>query len=390
MPKASKSSLIYNYIRRGIETGKFSVNERIPTDRELVAQFGISRPIVSGAIHRLAEEHLIHRNRKAGSIVIAIPPRSSLTFGAILLGLASQHHEQTICDMIGRELSRQAAMDRAFILLQDPSWSEDPGEAGVFHRARMIAGDFITRKISGAFIMPQEILANQLISPTIGIVEDFQNAGIPVVLIDRDIVRHPMRSRMDWVGIDNFGAGYTLAKHFIDLGCRKIDFFAHTTQVPTQEARIDGYLRALELRRIHTQQAGVFRINLFDSGAVVETLRRRRPEAVLVVSDSRAIHIMQFAVEAGIKIPEDLRIGSFDDLPMSAHLSVPLTTIRQPAASVAAVALRTMFQRMDNPHWAPVHSELQCELVVRQSSGSPVATARSGITHPIINASTNV
>jgi LacI family transcriptional regulator len=370
MRHAEKSKAVYNFIRRGIESGKFRVNERIPTERELAIQFGMSRPTIGGAINRLVKENLIHRNGKAGSTVIATPPRRSLTLGAILIGLGTQHREETVCDMVAKELSRRAGIERAFVLTQDPSWSEDPGESGVSNRYRDIADEFIHREVAGVFLMPQEILADQFISPTAAIVEDFQEASIPVLLIDRDIVRYPARSRVDLVGIDNFGAGFTLAKHFIDLGCRAIDFLAHTTRVPTQESRIDGYHRALEAHGIQADPARVQRGNLFNRDFVVETLRRRKPDAVLVVSDSRAAQVMRFALDAGIQIPEQIRLGSFDDLPMSAHLPVPLTTIRQPAAGVAAVALRTMLHRMDDPNLPPVHAELNGELVVRRSSGT--------------------
>ena len=155
MRPSKKANQLYEFIRRGIETGKFRINDRIPTERELATQFGMSRPTASGAIQRLAKENLIRRNGKAGSIVISAPPRLSLTFGAILIGLASQHREETVSDTIGKELSRRAAMDKSFVLLQDPSWSEDPGESGVSSRYRVIASEFINRRVSGVFLMPQ-------------------------------------------------------------------------------------------------------------------------------------------------------------------------------------------------------------------------------------------
>lgn len=366
---SKKADSIYDYIRRGIESGRFRIHDRIPTERDLARQFGISRPTVGGAIRRLVGENLIRRNGKTGSVVIAAPPRRSLTFGAILIGLATQHREETVCDAIGRELVRQAGMEKSVVLLQDPSWSEDPGEAGVSARYQAIANEFIDNKISGVFLMPQEILVDQFVSPTASVVQDFQAAGIPIVLIDRDIVRYPEWGRIDLVGIDNFEAGFTLTKHFIELGCRRIDFFAHASRVPTQESRIGGYLRALESYGIRGDSSAVQRGNLFDREFVIRTLDRRKPDAILVVSDSRAASVMRFALDSGIHIPDRLRLGGFDDLPMSARLPVPLTTVQQPAAGVATVALNTMLQRINNPQSPTVHVELHGELIVRKSSG---------------------
>ena len=372
MRPAKISEKVYQYLRRGMETGRFRIAEKIPTERDLATQFGTSRPTVARAIHRLVAEKLIRRHGKGGSTVIAAPERRRLVFGAAMLGLAIHHQEETVCDLVAKELAKQLELESAEALFQDPSWGDDPGETGVTDRFRAIAREFISSRVAGVFLMPQEILTDQFISPTMAVAQDFQDASIPMVLIDRDLVRYPARSELDLVGIDNLGAGYTLANHFFDLGCRRIDFLAHFTRVPTQESRIDGYLRALEFHGLRADSAGVIHGNLFDREFVISTLRRRRPEAVLVVSDSRAASVMRFALEAGIKIPEELRIGSFDDLPMAAHLPVPLTTIRQPAAGVASVALRTMFQRISDPDLPPLHCELNGELIVRQSSGKPV------------------
>ena len=371
-PKESEN--VYSFLRRGIEAGRFRVHDRIPTERVLAAQFEVSRPTVSRAIHRLVDEKLIRRNGKAGSIVIAAPPRQKLVFGAILWGLARQHIEESPFGAAGSELLYRASLEKWSVILHDPTWTDDPTESGLAGRYNSIAKEFVQREVSGVFLMPQEILADQYISSSAAIVDDFLSAGTPVVLIDRDIMRYPARSRVDLVGIDNFGAGFTLTEHFIKLGCRRIDFFAYSTRVPTQETRIAGYLKALEFHGIRADAAGVHHGNLFDRTFVTETLQRRRPQAVLVVSDSRAACVMRFAIEAGIKIPQELRIGSFDDLPSAARLPVPLTTIRQPASGLGYLAFRTMMQRIEEPTLSPVHSALTGELVVRASSGTPISS----------------
>jgi GntR family transcriptional regulator of arabinose operon len=372
MRKPKQSNAVYQRIRRAIQSGTFRVGDRIPTERELAADFKLSRPTISRAIQRLVKEGVISRNGKAGSVVKAAPPRDSLTFGAVLWGLSRQHQEESPFGAAGNEILYRASLQNWSVLLHDPTWSDDPTEAGLTSRYSSIARDLIARRVTGVFLMPQEIMADQSISPTSAVVDDFREAGIPVILIDRDLVRYPARSRLDLVGIDNFGAGFTLTEHFIKLGCRRIDFMAYVTRVPTQESRIAGYQRALEFHGIKSDPAGICHGNLFDREFVVSTLRRRRPDAVLVVSDSRAAHVMHFAIDAGIKVPGELRIGSFDDLASAALLPVPLTTMRQPAAGLGYLAYRTMLQRIEEPDLPPIRVELTCDLITRASSGSPV------------------
>ena len=373
MRPAKNANKVYEFVRQGIEMGTFRLGGRIPTERDLARQFGFSCPTVSGAIHRLVREQLIRRSGKAGSVVIGVPPRRSLTFGAILIMLGQQRQEDSIFVTVGNELAHRAGMDQSFVLLRDPSWGDDPGEPGLAGRYREIADQFMSRKVDGLFLMPQEILADQSISPSTTIAEDFKEAGATVVLIDNDIMRYPKRSQFDLVAMDNFGAGYILAEHFLNLGCRRIEFLGQLARNPTQHARIAGYQQALRDRGIPCDSASVHYGNLHAGDFVLQALQRRKPEAVLVISDFRAAFVMRFALQAGIKIPEDLRMGSFDDLPLASHLPVPLTTIRQSASDIGAAAYHTMLQRIMKPDMSPMTIQLSGELIVRASSGTRLA-----------------
>ncbi len=369
MRAARKTNELYVYLRGCIENGRFRIGERIPTERDLAARFKLSRPTVAAAINRLVKENIVRRTHKEGSVVMNLPPRKSLTFGAIILGLARHGREDTIFSAIGNEISHCASVDRSVVLLQDPSWGDEADDPGMADRYRFMVDQFIARKVAGAFLMPQWILPDQHISATAGLVEKLLQASIPVVLIDGDIIRYPARSRLDLIGIDNFHSGYILAEHILKLGCRKIDFFGLATRHPTQEARIAGYLKAMEVHGLRPDVAAVHYGNLLGGDFVVQTLRRRRPDAILVANDFRAVSVMRMAREAGIQIPDQLRIGSFDDIPLSAHLPVPLTTIRQPAAGIGMAAYQIMLQRINTPGLAPMHVQLSSDLVVRESCG---------------------
>lgn len=378
MRTAKKAHDVYAYVLRGIETGRFRVGERIPAERDLAIQFKVSRPTINAAIQRLVRENLICRSRNAGSVVMKAPPRKSLTFGAILLGLNRQHQEETIFSAVGNEIVHRASTEHSMVWLQDPSWLAYPDDPGLTSRYERIIGQFIARKVAGVFLTPQWILREQYVSTTLGFIEELIEAAIPVVLIDSDVFRFPNRSCYDLVGIDNFHSGYLLTEHFLRLGCTKIDFFAITMRHPTQDARIAGYLKAIEAHGLHPDPAAIHYGDLLHGDFAVATLRRRHPEAVLVVNDFRAASVMRMASAAGIKIPQDVRIGSFDDLPIASHLSVPLTTIRQPAAGIGAIAWHTMLQRISEPQLPPMHIEATAELIVRASSGSSVVPARTG------------
>jgi len=96
---------------------------------------------------------------------------------------------------------------------------------------------------------------------------------------------------------------------------------------------------------------------------------KRRPTAVLAMSDMAAIGLMSGAQSAGLRIPEDLSVVGFDDIPAAAWTNPPLTTVRQPIVEKGRLAARILIQRMkgkavDSP--AP----LKTSLVVRNSTAS--------------------
>ncbi len=364
---SKKSNLVYAYLLRGLETGRYHVGDRIPTERELADRFKLSRPTVAGSIQRLVRAKLIRRIPRAGSLVINVPTPRPLTFGLVILD-QNRHPDESIFKVVIEEIFRRAAVERSTVILHDPSRGEDMNDPGLFQRYQAAVDEFIRRTVDGVFLMPQLVLPDQAVSATAGIAEELEKASVPVVLIDGDIVRYPDRSHFDWVGIDNFHSGYTMAKHLIASGCRRIDFFAITTRHSTQEARIAGYMRALEDHGLRPDAKGIHHGNLLGGDFVMKILRQRHPEAVLVVNDFQAAAVMQQALQAGIKIPRELRIGSFDDLPIASHLPVPLTTIRQPVAAIGASAYQVMQQRMNAPDRPPVHLEIKGELIVRASS----------------------
>src|SRR5207244_13140428 len=77
------------------------------------------------------------------------------------------------------------------------------------------------------------------------LVEIFDKAGIPVILLDRDLVAYPERSHYDLVGIDNRRAGYAITAHLLRSGCRRIVFIGRPGSAPTVDARIAGYREAI-------------------------------------------------------------------------------------------------------------------------------------------------
>lgn len=99
--------------------------------------------------------------------------------------------------------------------------------------------------------------------------------------------------------------------------------------------------------------------------------------AVFAANDDMAIGLVRALLEAGLRVPEDVSVVGFDDVPVSAYVTPPLTTVRQPFDAVAHEGLRLLVQAIEKPDAEPAPaSDPPVELVVRASTAPPPTDGR--------------
>jgi DNA-binding LacI/PurR family transcriptional regulator len=141
---------------------------------------------------------------------------------------------------------------------------------------------------------------------------------------------------------------------------------------PTAARRLAGYqaaLAAFDAPPPYTVTAGATMAagaRAFDSFPKA----KRRPTAVLAMSDMAAIGVMGAAGAAGLRVPDDLSVVGYDDLPMAAWTNPPLTTVRQPIVEKGRVAARLLIQRLQGKV-VTSPPPLSTSLVVRGSTAPP-------------------
>jgi DNA-binding LacI/PurR family transcriptional regulator len=103
-----------------------------------------------------------------------------------------------------------------------------------------------------------------------------------------------------------------------------------------------------------------------------------RPEAVFIASDTMALGALRAIKEAGLRVPEDIGIASFDDMPFAAQTDPPLTSVRQPIQRFGEVAVQTLIDMIGHPGTEPRHIILPTELMDRGSSGPDHSFSKKG------------
>jgi len=203
-------------------------------------------------------------------------------------------------------------------------------------------------------------------------------SNVPVVVIGRDF----QHEDVDFVSTDNLNGGFEATRHLIDLGHTRIGFIGATLSGGSSLKRLQGYLKALEQygipideRLITGPKEAISEVPGYSTERIgYEGMKRllslpNRPTAIFARNDFTAIGAMTAIKEANLRIPEDLAIVGFDDIPLAVHTAPSLTTVRQPMRLQGQLAAEMLLDRIKTDELGARREHiLNCELIIRNSS----------------------
>jgi DNA-binding LacI/PurR family transcriptional regulator len=279
--------------------------------------------------------------RRSGTIGVLIPQRLSTVFanpflGELIQGLGEQCEEHDLT-----------------LLLVPPL---DGSLAGAIRQASV--DGFISLGLS----------------PDDHALETLDRLGIPAVLVDSDgSSNHPA------VNVDDAGGAEAAAQHLLQLGHRDLAVIllpptrAQAEPTPTAARRLAGYMAAIQKSQAPLPFTVTAGVSVPAGARAFEALPKgkRRPTGVLAMSDMTAIGLMAAAMAAGLRVPEDLSIVGYDDLPIAAWTNPRLTTVRQPIVEKGRLAARLLIQRLQGKE-VKSPPPLETSLVVRNSTSQSV------------------
>jgi DNA-binding LacI/PurR family transcriptional regulator len=372
-----KHRTISRQLTTEIIAGKYSKTGRLPSEAQLVKRFGVSRPTVGRAMRELREQNLIERRAGSGTYIRNEKDRGRSehpVFPQIGLMLPSLFHTEIFEPICGELASLCRSND--YGLWWGPNMSSTAETHMTAAEADALCGQFIERGVMGVFFVSFEHQTDRETTNQ-RITERLKQAGIPVVLLDRDIGVFPSRSDFDIVGVDNVAGGYLLADHLIKLGVRRMVYLKRPLTAPTVDSRIIGAQKALHDNGLQTPQPFVYSGDPADVAFVKSFAQNQKTDAILCTNDHLAAELLQTLTRIGIRVPKDLRLVGFDNVRFASLLSTPLTTIEQPIRDIAITAFSALRERMTNPTLPPRTLILTPRLIVRESCGAYLSRSRS-------------
>lgn len=206
------------------------------------------------------------------------------------------------------------------------------------------------------------VTADHLVDP---LVDGLLASDLPTVLIGHR--RNDLSA--SYVDIDNVNAAYTLTKHLISLGRRRVGHITGIRGTAAAEDRLDGYRRAATGIGPDADELvveGDFGGAGGYSGA--KALVERGVDAIFCANDASAAGALEALRELDLRVPQDVALAGFDDLEFAARMDPPLTTVRQGIHQQGAEAARVLCQLIEEPERGPIRIVFPTELVIRQST----------------------
>ena len=207
-----------------------------------------------------------------------------------------------------------------------------------------------------------------------GYLEDLVRQRVPYVLID-----HPgIDNKSNTITVTNWQGAYDATQYLIELGHCRIGFVTGFIEVASAQDRLAGYQTAIRDNGLFVDPELICKGDfLEDSGyeAAKKFLSLTKPPtAIFASSDVSAFGAMRAIDEAGYRVPQDISVVGFDDVPEASYLRPGLTTVRQPLREMGELATRILVARIEDPLLPPEQVELPTRLIIRDTCQSPVAS----------------
>jgi len=286
-------------------------------------------------------------NYRPDAVARSLRRRETLTIGLLVPSIEIPFFAST-----AYHVERTAFEHGYNLILCNSNWEQ--GED------RQLLQDLIARRVDGLIVISATMEATE-ISPVL-------EAGIPVVMFEREMADLDL----DAVGIDNHAGAREATEHLLELGHRRIGVILGKKISTVSDQRLEGFCERMESAGLGADRALMFRGDYWPETGRKATQHfldlAERPTAIFAFNDLMAIGVIQALTEQGIRVPQDISVIGFDDIPLAQYSTPALTTVHQPLSKMGEKAVELLLQRIDGGEEAARFVRLDPELVVRAST----------------------
>ena len=351
---------IQEHMLTKIRQGDWTEGERIPSERELMKLFGVSRNTVRGALKNLTEKGLLGRSSGQGTFIkrsLSLSPLRRTKTGNIGYLLCKKHQHRRL---ITQEPFYFAVLSK----LRDEVSQENYQVLFSYHDSSNTQDLIQLREFLSTV---DGLIIEELDSPEL--LEMIKDARLPTVLLQP----HVSIEGWDTISFDLRQGAKTAVEHCFRQGFASIAIINGPLDDDGAQQRFNGYKDGLEALGIpfNKKLCAGGKGWLRDSGleAAEQLLEQTSsPLAIFCANDALACGVLAIAAKIGKRIPKDLAVIGFDDSILASHATPPLTSIKLDMEQIAIQAARTLLARIANPNLLPTRMILPTSLVQREST----------------------
>lgn len=331
-----KYQALVSWIRGRIISGELHCGDKLQSEMELSAKFGISRQTVRQAIGVLAQEGLLESRQGSGTYVTQNnrPLRGQQRVVGIISTYVNDYIFPNIIRGMEEVLSRHGyTMQLAFT-------------HNKVENERKALTNMLTKGVDGLIVEPAK---SGLPNPNAALYRNLMQDHVPILFFNSYYPDVPLPH----VALDDEGTGYVATQYLLRQGHRHIFGFFKLDDCQGR-LRYTGYLRALMEAGVPLDDDRVlwYSTEDFDAGFATEDLLRRLGDstALLCYNDQLALRMVRLLREAGRRVPADVSIVSVDNSSLASLCEVPLTSVAHPMERLGSAAAQKLLCLLENPH----------------------------------------
>jgi LacI family transcriptional regulator len=340
---------------------------RIPSVRVLARDHGVSVVTASRALQVLRGKGLIHTVNRSGCYLARSAPATGEHF-ALCLRITPGLFQRA-ADTATR-VGFEATAKRLGLRMDDSPFDVSAAPSG--RELERQARRAVAAGLRGLFFMPSRVSDDEMRLDE-RLLAACRAAGMPVVLIERNLRGRFRPLEYDLVGLDDVGGAAALTRHLLDRGCKRVALVV-ASPISTHEDRTAGYLAELHAAGrgkypplVLRERTDLPRKATF--ARLADEFFAAKADGAVCYNDYTAIGLVLELLARGVRVPRDVAVAGFDDLPIGNQFAVGITTYALPAEEIARQAVRVMRERIAAPEAPPVRVVVPGRVIVRESTG---------------------
>lgn len=285
-------------------------------------------------------------------IARSLANKSTKIIGVIVPGTTEKAFQHPFLPEILRGIASAASKSKYKILISSATSINEEKET-------------IDELVNGAITEGIILLASRVKDPCI---KEMMKLKFPFVVVGRP----SEEDKINWVDNNNLAISYELTKHFLDQGHKEIAFLGFSKDHMVTVDRLEGYKKALEDYNITLQPHLVVEGEFIDDTGynLAKKLSESgsMPSAVIACDDLLAFGVIKYLNEKGLRVPQDVAVAGFNNVPLSDYFVPSLTSVEVNAFNLGYQAFQLLMNNISSNLTSINRSIVSARLVIRESS----------------------